>query len=98
MRCLAIITGRKGEIVWSTDDELDVIWQLAHIGLLLCTVLNSEDPKHVYVTVFPQEHRVRTRHGPLSVSVYGDEDKPALVTYPDVALNRECLCCLYIYL
>ncbi|XP_020398432.1 protein NDL1 isoform X1 [Zea mays] len=34
-------------------------------------------------------HRVRTRHGPLSVSVYGDEDKPALVTYPDLALNRE---------
>jgi hypothetical protein len=43
----------------------------------------------------PQEHRVRTRHGLLSVSVYGDEDKPALVTYPDVALNRECLPCLY---
>jgi hypothetical protein len=38
---------------------------------------------------------VRTRHGLLSVSVYGDEDKPALVTYPDVALNRECLRCLY---
>ncbi|EES00140.1 hypothetical protein BDA96_03G037000 [Sorghum bicolor] len=35
-----------------------------------------------------KEHRVRTRHGPLSVSVYGDEDKPALVTYPDVALNH----------
>ena len=38
--------------------------------------------------MFPQEHRVKTRHGPLSVSVYGDEDKPALVTYPDVALNH----------
>jgi len=35
-----------------------------------------------------KEHRVRTRHGPLSVSVYGDEDKPALITYPDVALNH----------
>ncbi|XP_062195172.1 protein NDL1-like isoform X1 [Phragmites australis] len=34
-----------------------------------------------------KEHRVRTRHGPLSVSVYGDKDKPALITYPDVALN-----------
>ncbi|KAL6838716.1 hypothetical protein ACP4OV_031430 [Aristida adscensionis] len=34
------------------------------------------------------EHRVTTRHGPLSVSVYGDEDKPALVTYPDIALNH----------
>ncbi|GJN32160.1 hypothetical protein PR202_gb20641 [Eleusine coracana subsp. coracana] len=35
----------------------------------------------------PQEHRVQTRCGILSVSVYGDEDKPALITYPDVALN-----------
>jgi hypothetical protein len=33
--------------------------------------------------VFPQ-----MRHGPLLVSVYGDEDKPALVTYPDVAFNH----------
>jgi hypothetical protein len=41
--------------------------------------------------VTPQEHRVQTRCGTLSVSVYGDEDKPALITYPDVALNCECL-------
>ncbi|GJN05549.1 hypothetical protein PR202_ga23186 [Eleusine coracana subsp. coracana] len=34
-----------------------------------------------------KEHRVQTRCGILSVSVYGDEDKPALITYPDVALN-----------
>lgn len=34
-----------------------------------------------------KEHRVRTRYGSVSVSVYGDEDKPALITYPDVALN-----------
>lgn len=25
----------------------------------------------------------------MSVAVYGDIDKPALVTYPDVALNRK---------
>uniref|UniRef100_A0A453E5X2 Uncharacterized protein n=1 Tax=Aegilops tauschii subsp. strangulata TaxID=200361 RepID=A0A453E5X2_AEGTS len=37
-----------------------------------------------------KEHPVRTRYGPVSVSVYGDEDKPALITYPDVALNCEC--------
>lgn len=36
-----------------------------------------------------QEHHVLTRHGPLSVSVYGDLEKPALVTYPDVALDRK---------
>lgn len=30
-----------------------------------------------------------TNHGSLSVSFYGDPEKPALVTYPDVALNRK---------
>ncbi|KAL9330713.1 hypothetical protein ACSQ67_000323 [Phaseolus vulgaris] len=35
----------------------------------------------------PQEHIIRTRHGSVSVSVYGDQDKPALITYPDLALN-----------
>ncbi|XAR67182.1 hypothetical protein NMG60_11013646 [Bertholletia excelsa] len=34
-----------------------------------------------------KEHIVRTGHGPVSVIVYGDPDKPALLTYPDVALN-----------
>lgn len=31
---------------------------------------------------------VKTGHGPLSVVVYGDPDKPALITYPDLALNH----------
>ncbi|URE15728.1 Ndr family [Musa troglodytarum] len=35
-----------------------------------------------------QEHHVLTNHGSLSVSFYGDPEKPALVTYPDVALNH----------
>jgi hypothetical protein len=26
----------------------------------------------------------------VSVIVYGDQDKPALLTYPDLALNRKC--------
>jgi len=49
--CLTIISS-KGGIVWSTDEELDVIWQLETclIVLFLCTVLNSDDPKHVHVT------------------------------------------------
>ncbi|CAL9067026.1 protein NDL1 isoform X1 [Musa acuminata AAA Group] len=34
-----------------------------------------------------KEHHVPTNHGPISVVVYGDLEKPALVTYPDVALN-----------
>lgn len=39
--------------------------------------------------LFMQEHIVRTGRGSVSVIVYGDRDKPALVTYPDLALNRE---------
>ncbi|XWS72151.1 hypothetical protein CRYUN_Cryun02cG0015700 [Craigia yunnanensis] len=35
-----------------------------------------------------KEHHVRTRCGSLSVIVYGDQDKPALITYPDLALNH----------
>ncbi|KAG8084855.1 hypothetical protein GUJ93_ZPchr0010g9043 [Zizania palustris] len=35
-----------------------------------------------------REHQVRTRCGSLSVAVYGDEEKPPLITYPDIALNH----------
>lgn len=34
-----------------------------------------------------KDHLVRTRCGSVTVAVYGDEDKPALITYSDVALN-----------
>ncbi|KAF8118209.1 hypothetical protein N665_0006s0201 [Sinapis alba] len=34
-----------------------------------------------------QEHLVETTYGPVCVAVCGDPDKPALITYPDVALN-----------
>nr|XP_016488127.1 PREDICTED: pollen-specific protein SF21-like isoform X3 [Nicotiana tabacum] len=33
------------------------------------------------------EHLVKTGHGSVSVVVFGDQDKPALITYPDLALN-----------
>lgn len=36
-----------------------------------------------------QEHLIKTCHGPVSVAVFGDQDKPALVTYPDLSLNRK---------
>ncbi|WP_369333994.1 hypothetical protein [Vibrio vulnificus] len=36
-----------------------------------------------------QEYIVRSWHGNVSVCVYGDLDKPALITYPDLALNRK---------
>lgn len=55
--------------------------------------------------IFIQEHLVRTGSGSVSVIVYGDQDKPALLTYPDLALNRKRLFssfgflihCFYIY-
>lgn len=34
-----------------------------------------------------QEHRIQTGCGSVSVIVYGDHNKPALITYPDLALN-----------
>ncbi|CAM6083017.1 unnamed protein product [Calypogeia fissa] len=34
-----------------------------------------------------QEHMVPTNFGPISVQIYGDQGKPALITYPDVGLN-----------
>ncbi|KAH1235844.1 hypothetical protein AAZX31_08G029600 [Glycine max] len=34
-----------------------------------------------------KEHHIRTGCGIVSVIVYGDPDKPALITYPDLALN-----------
>lgn len=35
-----------------------------------------------------KEHIVRTGRGSVSVIIYGDQEKPALVTYPDLALNH----------
>lgn len=37
--------------------------------------------------IYLQEHIIRTCHGSVSVAVYGDQDKPALITYPDLGLN-----------
>ncbi|KAK4283933.1 hypothetical protein QN277_000833 [Acacia crassicarpa] len=34
-----------------------------------------------------KEHRIQTGCGSVSVIVYGDQVKPALITYPDLALN-----------
>ncbi|KAM1178574.1 hypothetical protein ACFX2I_017795 [Malus domestica] len=36
----------------------------------------------------PQEHFTRNGCGSVSVIVYGDQEKPALITYPDLALNH----------
>ncbi|XLS90755.1 hypothetical protein HN51_066763 [Arachis hypogaea] len=34
-----------------------------------------------------KEHHIRTGCGSVSVIVYGDPEKPALITYPDLALK-----------
>ncbi|XP_074317318.1 protein NDL1-like isoform X1 [Silene latifolia] len=39
------------------------------------------------ISIDNKEYYVKTGSGPVSVAVYGDQDKPALVTYPDLALN-----------
>lgn len=44
------------------------------------------------IMVLPfQEHHIQTGCGSVSVIVYGDYDKPALITYPDLALNCKCV-------
>nr|XP_043630979.1 protein NDL2-like [Erigeron canadensis] len=35
-----------------------------------------------------KEHLVKTSNGFVTVAIFGDQDKPALVTYPDLALNH----------
>ncbi|XP_072967016.1 protein NDL2-like [Typha angustifolia] len=39
------------------------------------------------VSLGGKEHIIRTSHGTVSVAVFGDLGKPALITYPDVGLN-----------
>ncbi|XXG57193.1 hypothetical protein AAC387_Pa03g4413 [Persea americana] len=52
---------------------------------------DSSDSVSMYIETISlrgQEHVIQTRHGSVSVAVFGDQDKPALVTYPDLALNH----------
>jgi hypothetical protein len=44
-----------------------------------------------------QEHHIQTGCGSVSVIVYGDHDKPALMTYPDLALNCKCIIFVIIF-
>ncbi|GJN38649.1 hypothetical protein PR202_gb27711 [Eleusine coracana subsp. coracana] len=41
-----------------------------------------------FCSCFLQEHHIQTNHGSVSVAIYGDHEKPALITYPDIALNH----------
>ena len=40
------------------------------------------------IHLIEKEHIIMTGHGPVSVIVYGDQEKPPLITYPDIALNH----------
>ncbi|TYH12956.1 hypothetical protein ES288_A06G106900v1 [Gossypium darwinii] len=40
------------------------------------------------ISLGAKEYLVKTRCGMVSVALFGDQDKPALVTYPDLALNH----------
>ncbi|XP_058223576.1 protein NDL2-like isoform X1 [Rhododendron vialii] len=44
------------------------------------------------ISVSGKEYLIKTGRGSISVAVFGDPDKPALVTYPDVALNSDTSC------
>ncbi|KAK7399031.1 hypothetical protein VNO78_10206 [Psophocarpus tetragonolobus] len=48
---------------------------------------DSVSPQIENIYLGGKEHHIRTGCGSVSVIVYGDPDKPALITYPDLALN-----------
>lgn len=51
---------------------------------------DSSDSVSIAIDMVPfggKEFLVKTSRGSLSVFVCGDQEKPALITYPDVALN-----------
>ncbi|KAL0666388.1 hypothetical protein Bca4012_029092 [Brassica carinata] len=50
-------------------------------------LLAGASPDHYSKIPELLEHHVKTCDGLVSVVVYGDQEKPALITYPDVALN-----------
>lgn len=63
-----------------------ISWKISALFVLFsCSYLSVSN---VFVTNF-QEHHVPTGRGSVSVIIYGDQDKPALITYPDLALNRK---------
>ncbi|KAJ0799697.1 putative alpha/Beta hydrolase [Helianthus annuus] len=42
----------------------------------------------MYCGILMQEHIIQTGCGSVSVTVYGDQQKPPLITYPDLGLNH----------
>ncbi|XP_074327008.1 protein NDL2-like isoform X4 [Apium graveolens] len=44
------------------------------------------------ISLTGKDYLIKTSHGSVSVAVFGDQDKPALVTYPDLALNWLLMC------
>ncbi|KAB1202993.1 Pollen-specific protein SF21 [Morella rubra] len=74
-------------------DQVDVL-----LGLLerIYTTLHHYSPA---LQQYFEEHLIRIGRVPVSVIVYGDQEKPALLTYPDLALNHKCnevRCCGFV--
>ncbi|CAH1444632.1 unnamed protein product [Lactuca virosa] len=44
--------------------------------------------KEIFLRLPFEEHLVKTSSGFVSVAIYGDQEKPVLITYPDLALNQ----------
>ncbi|XLU81501.1 hypothetical protein S245_004921, partial [Arachis hypogaea] len=64
-------------------------------SVMACEVLILQKELDVLTVCKPAsvpKHHIRTGCGSVSVIVYGDPEKPAPITYPDLALNCECIC------
>ncbi|XLU81361.1 hypothetical protein S245_004781 [Arachis hypogaea] len=60
------------------------------LPVMACEVLILQKELDVLTICKPAsvpEHHIRTGCGSVSVIVYGDPEKPTLITYPDLALN-----------
>lgn len=77
--------------MWCFLWQLDIVVDLQSACLIFLALILLFWLLLIYYNFFyPQEHFIRTGCGSVSVIVYGDQEKPALITYPDLALNRKC--------
>ncbi|KAL3573636.1 hypothetical protein D5086_024249 [Populus alba] len=57
----------------------------------------SSDSVSVDIDMLSLEHVVKTSRGSISVYVCGDQEKPALITYPMLLLIKNCNCSALFY-
>ncbi|KAL8136562.1 hypothetical protein V2J09_002563, partial [Rumex salicifolius] len=78
--------------------ERTAAFGLAESRLLMAEINDSVSLDVETIYLGGKEYHVKTAHGSVSVIVYGDRDKPGLVTYPDLALNHmSCFQGLFFY-